>query len=152
MHTFIHIFYIFYLALDAIAESEDDHFINFSDSLSVLLSLENKKMDNPLVVNLLHKLHLLSTGHKTIFFCWIPSHIGIRGNEAADVAAKESLDFNITASQVPYTDLKPLLLQTSGKSAGRLVQIINFLKLSPPLLCGHLGLEILVRRKLFYLD
>ena len=95
------------LALDAIDESEDDHFIIFSDSLSVLLSLENKKLDNPLVVNLLHKLHLLSIAHKTIFFCWIPSHIGIRGNEAADVAAKESLDFNITPSQVPYTDLKP---------------------------------------------
>ena len=95
------------LALDAIAESDDDHFIIFSDSLSVLLSLENKKLDNPLVVNLLHKLHLLSIAHKTIFFCWIPSHIGIRGNEAADVAAKESLDFNIIASQVPYTDLKP---------------------------------------------
>ena len=140
------------LALDAIAESEDDHFIIFSDSLSVLLSLENKKLDNPLVVNLLHKLHLLSIAHKTIFFCWIPSHIGIFGNEAADVAAKESLDFNITASQVTYTDLKPhLLLQTSGKSGGRLVQIINFLKLSPPLVCGHLVLEILVRRKLFYL-
>ena len=95
------------LALDAIAESEDDHFIIFSDSLSVLLSLENTKLDNPLVVNILHKLHLLSIAHKTIFFCWIPSHIGIRGNEAADVAAKESLDFNITPSQVPYTDLKP---------------------------------------------
>ena len=78
-----------------------------SDSLSVLLSLENKKLDNPLVVNLLHRLHLLRIAHKTIFFCWIPSHISIRGNEATDVAAKESLDFNVTASQVPYTDLKP---------------------------------------------
>ena len=95
------------LALDAIAESDDDHFIIFSDSLSVLLSLENTKLDNPLVVNLLHRLHLLSIAHKTIFFCWIPNHMGIRGNEAADVAAKESLDFNITVSQVPFTDLNP---------------------------------------------
>ena len=79
------------LALDAIAENEDDHFFIFSDSISVLLSLKNKKLDNPLVVNLLHKLNLLSIAHKTILFCWIPSHIGIRGNEAAEVADKESL-------------------------------------------------------------
>ena len=142
------------LALDAIAESEDEHFIIFSDSLSVLLSLENKKLDNPLVVNLLHKLHLLSIAHKTIFFCWIPSHIGIRGNEAADVAANESLDFNITASQVPYTDLKPHInsfIANKWQERWSFVQIINFLKLSPLLVCGHLVLEILVRRKLFYL-
>ena len=94
------------LALDTIAESDDDHFIIFSDSLSVLLSLHNKKMDNPLILQLLQKLHHLSCAHKTIHLCWIPSHIGIRGNEAADMAAKESLDQDITASQVPYTDLK----------------------------------------------
>ena len=46
--------------------------------------------------------HYLSCAHKTIHFCWIPSHISIRGNEAADMPAKESLDQDI--SQVPYTD------------------------------------------------
>ena len=76
------------LALDTIAESDDDHFIIFSDSLSVLLSLHNKKMDNPLILQLLQKLHHLSCAHKIIHLCWIPSHIGIRGNEAADMAAK----------------------------------------------------------------
>ena len=60
-----------------------------------------------MILKLLQKLHELSRAHKTIYFCWIPSHIGIRGNEAADMAAKESLSHNITASQVPYTDLKP---------------------------------------------
>ena len=94
------------LALDAITESDDDHFIIFSDSLSVLLSLHNMKLDNPLILKLLEKLHHLSCAHKTIYLCWIPSHIGIRGNEAADMAAKESLYLDITASQVPYTDLK----------------------------------------------
>ena len=94
------------LALDAITESDDDHFIIYSDSLSVLLSLHNMKLDNPLILKFLEKLHHLSCAHKTINLCWIPSHIGIRGNEAADMAAKESLNLDITASQVPYTDLK----------------------------------------------
>ena len=78
--------------LDLIAEGDDDHFIIFSDSLSVLLSfsLHHKKTDNSLLLNILHKLHHLSCAHKTIHFCWIPSHIGILGNEAA-MAAKESL-------------------------------------------------------------
>ena len=94
------------LALDAITESDDDYFIIFSDSLSVLLSLHNMKLDNPLILKLLEKLHHLSCAQKTIYLCWIPSHIGIRGNEAADLAAKESLNLDITTSQVPYTDLK----------------------------------------------
>ena len=94
------------LALDAITESDDDYFIIFSDSLSVLLSLHNMKLDNPLILKLLGKLHHLSCAQKTIYLCWIPSHIGIRGNEAADLAAKESLNLDITTSQVPYTDLK----------------------------------------------
>ena len=44
-------------------------------------------MDNPLILQLLQKLHQWSCANKTIHLCWIPSHIGIRGNEAVDMAA-----------------------------------------------------------------
>ena len=64
------------------------------------------KQDNPLILKILDKLHHLNCAHKTIYLCWIPSHIGIHGNEAADMAAKESLNLDITVRQVPYTDLK----------------------------------------------
>ena len=71
------------------SESEDREFIIFSDSLSVLVSLQNKKLDNPLIINVLHSLHTLSRAHKTIVFCWIPSHIGIHGNEKADMQQRK---------------------------------------------------------------
>ena len=63
-------------------------------------------MDNPLILQLLQKLNHLCCAHKTIHLCWIPSHIAIRGNEAADMATKESLNQDITVSQAPYTNLK----------------------------------------------
>ena len=49
--------------------------------------------------------HYLS-GHKDIVFCWVPSHIGIQGNERADVLAKAALDKTKQFYYIPYTDFK----------------------------------------------
>ena len=50
-----------------------------------------------LSVNIAEELHFkvqLKSKGKDIIFCWIPSHIGIKGNEEADEAAKEALSLN----------------------------------------------------------
>ena len=50
--------------------------------------------------------HLSNSG-KTIILIWIPSHIGTRGNERADEAAKSALNLNMSAVKCPATDLYP---------------------------------------------
>ena len=42
-------------------------------------------------------------------FCWLPSHVGIKSNEAADVKAKASLDLEISNFKLPCTDFKPFI-------------------------------------------
>ena len=96
------------LALNIISKSKHKNFIIFSDSLSVLLSLRNKKFQNPLIIKLLSRLDLMSK-RKEIIICWTPSHIGVRGNERADSAAKSALDLTPDKSRIPYTDLKPTI-------------------------------------------
>jgi len=46
----------------------------------------------PLVGMVIRKCVFLSS-KKKIVFCWVPSHVGIRGNEKADLAAKAALKF-----------------------------------------------------------
>ena len=42
-----------------------------------------------------------------IVFCWLPSNIGISGNEEADRAAKDTLSLEILPFKVPFNDFKP---------------------------------------------
>ena len=98
--------YAIHLALDLISENKNSKYIIFSDSKSAIIAIKNKKTDNPLIENLLEKFNQMSNNHETIL-CWIPSHIGIHGNELADTTAKTAhsspTDNNF---KLPYTDLK----------------------------------------------
>ena len=84
------------MALDYVMNNSlENKFVIFSDSLSVLKSLSHTSSKNPKIQNVIKKHHELSKT-KEILFCWLPSRVGIKGNEAADVKAKASLDLEIS--------------------------------------------------------
>ena len=57
-------------------------------------------------MQILNKLEFLSKP-KEIELCWIPSYIGIKGNNQADSVAKTAWKMPIDKSyKIPYTDLK----------------------------------------------
>ena len=45
--------------------------------------------------------------NKEIVLCWIPSHIGILGNEMVDQQAKTSLSLEPTSFYIPFSNFKP---------------------------------------------
>ena len=95
------------LALDVVNNSNEDKYIICVDSLSCLQAIEHHYIDHPLVLDVLEKYSALI--NKTVLFCWIPSHVGIRGNELADAAAKAALNETLTIMTLPYSDFKPLV-------------------------------------------
>ena len=56
----------------------------------------------------MQKHHTISK-YKTIVYCWIPSHIGIRNNERVDKKAKESLNLEQTDFKIPFNNFKPFI-------------------------------------------
>ena len=95
------------MALDYIKDANLSKVLIFSDSLSVLQSINKCKLDNPLVQDILLRFHNLSSKH--IILCWLPSHTGIKGNEKADLAAKSALLLPPSNFKLPYTDFKPVI-------------------------------------------
>ena len=99
------------LALDLISKSNSQRFIIYSDSISVLQSLKRTKLENPLIVKIFHKLNSLIHCEKVIF-CWIPSYIGIQGNDKASSLAKVAINMTPDKNiKTPHTDLKPKMKQ-----------------------------------------
>ena len=78
----------------SIASCGKNHMTKFHQSFSICCLL---------------KYHNLFTHSYNIIFCWLPSHVGITGNEKADKAAKSALNKWIIRIPIPYTDLKPII-------------------------------------------
>ena len=85
-------------------------FVIFSDSKSVLESLENYNSKNVIVKECLDLIYKIIKLKRTISLCWIPGHAGIEGNELADQGAKRALRREIAPQfLLPYQDLYPVV-------------------------------------------
>ena len=67
-----------------------------TDSLSALTSINNRENTNPLVATI-HKYIFEIRKVGSVVFVWTKAHVGLYGNEAADMAAKSAAN-----SQIPY--------------------------------------------------
>ncbi|KAJ3643602.1 hypothetical protein Zmor_026303 [Zophobas morio] len=97
-------------ALNHIVNLPGFHFVLFTDSMSALQAFKALFPVNPLVVRIQEQFQQLRLQSKEILFCYIPSHMGITGNEMADTLAKEAI-LSVNSKPliaVPSTDIKSL--------------------------------------------
>ena len=94
-------------ALDRVYHSEGKDFVIYSDSKSTIESLKLFNSFHPLIQKAQEWLFRISGRHKLVHFCWIPSHVGIQGNEIADREAKEAIHSELCIiKKVPPSDMK----------------------------------------------
>lgn len=84
-------FAILQALIAASKDSSDNSFLIVSDSLSSMQAIQEKNSSNKLVPKILQKYTEAANLGKEITFCWVPSHVGIPGNEEADRAAREAI-------------------------------------------------------------
>ncbi|ROT82640.1 pol [Penaeus vannamei] len=84
----------------------------FTDSLSAIHTLQNRAhLDNVyLATSTLFKLQQLTQQGKTVRIMWIPSHVGLEGNDRVDSAAKSSLH------QTRIQPIKPSISQIKNRA------------------------------------
>ena len=87
----------------------------YSDSLSSIQAIKhNKKLK--LVTEILQLSKYVQKNGVNVSICWIPGHVGIRGNESADHEAKEATKTpcNIR-KEIPFKDVKAYIKESFRK-------------------------------------
>ena len=83
----------------------------YAQTLSALQALEGDDFRNPFLLADRYRIHYLTTNCSIrLSFLWMPSQIGIKGNEKVDKLAKQGLSLRYLCDQkLPHSDYKPLI-------------------------------------------
>ena len=88
------------IVMREIQKREGMRWVIYTDLPSSMLAIENPPMLNQ-IYDILAELQ---NQKKQLTLCKVPTHIGIKGNEEVDKAAKRAIDMLMVTTKVPYTD------------------------------------------------
>jgi ribonuclease HI len=97
------------MALDMVHQYAERQLLFLSDSLSCLQGLKNRDPSRPLIADILCRVHALLSRGTQVAFMWVPSHVGLAGNSAADIASKAALLLPISNLPVPPSHFRSLI-------------------------------------------
>ena len=131
--------YAIWLALSLVRDFASSKFLVCSDSLSALSAIQNYSHPNPHVRKIQVQVMRLREDDIVIGFLWLPSHVGIRGNEIADTVACRAAMARPTYFPTYYKELYPLInevikekrLQRWTSSGQKLLEVQENLDPSP---------------------
>ena len=113
----------------------DTKHVIFTDSKSVLDSINNRN-DHPTIRSIMFLTHRLRQLKIQVEFCWVPSHVGIRGNDRADLKAKEAAkQTSVFPTPIYYRDYFRAVIKSLNKKRAnewRQAPITNKLKQVKP--------------------
>ena len=97
-------------ALKQVSNTRAKSFVIYTDSKSAIDAICKYDNFHPLARKAQEWLYLISSRFKFVCFCWVPAHVGIRGNELADTEAKSAVaSTTIDLPSIPHSDLYRLI-------------------------------------------
>jgi len=101
-----------FLSLCWLEDFKPENVVIFVDSLSALQAINTSiyKIKTQIIYDIYHLTTNLAKSGINIIFEWIPSHVGLQGNELADLEAKKALDYQFCNVYTPLykQDIKSL--------------------------------------------
>ena len=109
--------YALELAVGMVERSNSLLNVIYTDSRSCIESFLTAS-SHPTIRKVIWKLHKLGEKGVTVKLCWIPSHVGIRGNDRADQKAKDAAKRTGTITYLPiyYKDYYPTVARRQYES------------------------------------